>query len=251
MAYSRWQIADSRWLQPSPQPSAIRHRHSAICNNSLVTQPPAGLTEASYSGNSANALIHLYRAEAAKVTAYRQRLDMTTNWAVVTSAGIASFALGSNVTSHVAFLFAMFLNYFFLHLEARRFRTFEISHHRVRILERFFYPAMLGERVDAGWHQLLIAELAKPRSPMTRLDALGWRIRRNYLWIYAVTMMAWLAKLDLSRPPGLYWTPALLRDLASVGMVPGEVVLLLVLLLYAFLIYLAIRASRSYPLEAD
>ena len=37
------------------------------------------LTEVSYSGNQANALIHLYRAEVGKMTAYRQRLDMTTN----------------------------------------------------------------------------------------------------------------------------------------------------------------------------
>lgn len=216
-----------------------------------MTQLPAGLTEASYSTNSANALIHLYRAEATKVVAYRQRLDMTTNWAVVTSAGIASFALGSNATSHVAFLFAMFLNYFFLHLEARRFRTFELSHHRLRILERFFYPAMLGDKVDAGWHQLLIAELAKPRSPMTRLDALGWRLRRNYLWIYAATVMAWLAKLDLSRPPGLFWGPGLLRDLAGVGTVPGEYILAGVALLFAYLIFLAVRAGYAYPLEAD
>ena len=38
------------------------------------------LTEASYTTNTANALIHLYRAEVGKMTAYRQRLDMTTNW---------------------------------------------------------------------------------------------------------------------------------------------------------------------------
>lgn len=72
-----------------------------------------GLRDVSYSTNAANALIHLYRAEVGKMTAYRQRLDMTTNWSVVTTAGLASFALGDPNNSHATFLFAMFMNYFF------------------------------------------------------------------------------------------------------------------------------------------
>ena len=216
----------------------------------MPTTRPSAITEASYSTNTANALIHLYRAEVGKLTSYRQRLDTTTNWAVVTSAGLASFALGDPGNSHATFLFSMFMNYFFLHLEARRFRTYEIAHHRVRIMERFFYPAMLGDKVDAGWHQLLLGELAKPRSPMSRWDALGWRLRRNYLWIYAAVLMAWLSKLDLIQER----LPASLRgfvELARVGTVPGWLIGLAVLAFYTYLIYLAIRATRDYPLEQD
>ncbi|WP_291424463.1 DUF2270 domain-containing protein [Deinococcus sp.] len=209
----------------------------------------SGLTEVSYSTNQANALIHLYRAEVGKMTAYRQRLDMTTNWSVVTTAGLASFALGSRDNSHATFLFAMFMNYFFLRLEARRFRTYEIAHHRVRIMERFFFPAMLGDKVDPGWHQLLLAELAKPRSPMSRNDALGWRLGRNYLWIYTAVLLAWFAKLDLSVPKGFVLdTPALLA-LADIGNFPGWLVLLGVLAFYSYLIWLALHAARTYPLE--
>ncbi|WP_102126130.1 DUF2270 domain-containing protein [Deinococcus planocerae] len=207
------------------------------------------LTELSYSTNTANALIHLYRAEVGKMTAYRQRLDTTTNWAVVTTAGLASFALGNPDNSHVTFLFAMFLNYYFLRLEARRFRTFEIAHHRVRIMERFFYPAMLGDAVDPGWHQLLLAELGKPRSPMSRADALGWRLNRNYLWIYAAVLFAWFAKLDLSQPKGwvLEFPEAL--SLADIGNFPGWLVFVGVIVFYGYLIVLAVRAARTYPLE--
>lgn len=207
------------------------------------------LTDLSYSTNTTNALIHLYRAEVGKMTAYRQRLDMTTNWSVVTTAGLASFALGDPTNSHATFLFAMFMNYFFLRLEARRFRTYEIAHHRVRIMERFFYPAMLGDRVDPGWHQLLLAELAKPRSPMSRADATGWRLNRNYLWIYAAVLFAWLAKLDLDQPKGwvLEFPDAL--SLADIGSFPGWAVFLVVGCFYAYLIVLAVRAARTYPLE--
>ncbi|THF84013.1 DUF2270 domain-containing protein [Deinococcus sp. KSM4-11] len=210
---------------------------------------PGGLTEVSYSTNSANALIHLYRAEVGKMTAYRQRLDMTTNWSVVTTAGLASFALGDVNNSHATFLFAMFMNFFFLRLEARRFRSFEIAHHRVRIMERFFYPAMLGDNVDPGWHQLLLAELARPRSPMSRSDAMGWRLSRNYLWIYAAVLLAWMAKLDLDQPKGwvLEFPDAL--SLADIGSFPGWLVFLGVAVFYAYLIGLALRAARTYPLE--
>ncbi len=209
----------------------------------------SALTEASYSTNTANALIHLYRAEVGKMTAYRQRLDMTTNWSVVTTAGLSSFALGDPNNSHATFLFAMFMNYFFLRLEARRFRSFEIAHHRVRIMERFFYPAMLGDKVDTGWHQLLLAELGKPRSPMTRADALGWRLNRNYLWIYTAVLFAWFAKLDLSQPKG--WTlefPEAL-SLADIGNFPGWLVFAGVTTFYTHLIVLAVRAAQTYPLE--
>lgn len=221
--------------------SAIGNRPGALLDGAL--------TDRDYSTNTANALIHLYRAEVGKMTAYRQRLDMTTNWSVVTTAGLASFALGDPNNSHATFLFAMFMNYFFLRLEARRFRTFEIAHHRVRIMERFFYPAMLGDRVDAGWHQLLLAELGKPRSPMSRADALGWRLNRNYLWIYAAVLFAWLAKLDLAQPKGwvLEFPDAL--TLADIGNFPGWLVFLGVGLFYGYLIVLAVRAARTYPLE--
>jgi uncharacterized membrane protein len=214
-----------------------------------ASSPPLYQTGADYSTNTANALIHLYRAEVGKMTAYRQRLDMTTNWAVVTSAGLASFALGTSENSHATFLFAMFMNYFFLHLEARRFRIFEISVHRVRIMERFFYPAMLGEKPDPHWHQLLLAELSKPRSPMSRADSLGWRLRRNYLWVYAAVLMAWFAKLDIIRSHEVAFSPRSLVDMAGIGNVPGSVVFLLVAVFYGFLIRLTVRATRDYPLE--
>lgn len=210
---------------------------------------PEGLTEVSYSTNQANALIHLYRAEVGKMTAYRQRLDMTTNWSVVTTAGLASFALGDVNNSHATFLFAMFMNYFFLRLEARRFRTYEIAHHRVRLMERFFYPAMLGDKVDPHWHQLLLAELAKPRSPMSRNDALGWRLGRNYLWIYTAVLLAWFAKLDMQLPKGFQLELPAAFELADIGNFPGWAVFLGVFSFYGYLIWLAVRAYRTYPLE--
>lgn len=212
---------------------------------------PGTLTATSYSGNAANALIHLYRGESYKMVSYRQRLDHTTNWAVVTTAGLASFAMGDSAHSHATFLFAMFMNFYFLRLEARRFRSYEIAHHRVRVMERFFYPAMLGEHVDAGWHQFLLAELAKPRSPISIREALGWRLKRNYLWIYAAVLIAWLAKLAETYPTNTPISADAFVQTARVGTLAGWAVLLGVAAFYAYLISLAVSASREYPLEDD
>src|SRR5437762_1527330 len=72
-----------------------------------------------------NAIVHLYRAEVGRMTAYRQRLDTTTNWAITSSALVTTFSLGNPTIPHAAFLFLMFVNGFFLIVEARRFRVYE------------------------------------------------------------------------------------------------------------------------------
>lgn len=218
-------------------------------SNQNAIQEPVVTSLLNYSSNSANALSHLFRAEVGKMTAYRQRLDMTTNWSVVTTAGLSSFAFGEPTNTHATFLFAMGMNYFFLRLEARRFRTYEVAHHRVRIMERFFYPAMLGDKVDVGWHQLLLAELSKPRSPMSRNNALGWRLNRNYLWIYFAILLAWLAKLDMTVPKGFVMEFPAAFELADVGNFPGEIICGVVFCFYSYMVWLAYRAARAYPLE--
>lgn len=217
----------------------------------MPDHPPSTISASDYNGNSANALIHLYRGESYKMVSYRNRLDNTTNWAVVTTAGLASFAMGDAQHSHATFLFAMFVNFYFLRLEARRFRSYEIAHFRVRMMERFFYPAILGEQIDGNWHQCLIAELAKPHSPISTREALGWRLKRNYLWIYSAVLIAWFAKLGTELPAEQPATLKAYSQAAGVGPVPGWVVLLAVAAFYMNLVILAVNASRHYPMEED
>jgi uncharacterized membrane protein len=198
--------------------------------------------------NTVNSLIHLYRGELGRMVSYRSRLDTTTNWAVVTTAAVTTFALGEPNVSHSIFLFAMFLNYFFLHLETRRFRVYELSHQRVRILERYFYGEMLGQPPDPQWRTTLARDLQQPRSPVTRLNALGWRVRRNYIWIYGAVLFAWLMKLSAVASPV---TLTSLARAANVGTVSGGWVVVGVALLYFVLVVLALRASLNHRLELD
>ena len=200
-------------------------------------------TKSARASNTLNALVHLYRGELGRMTAYRARLDTSTNWAITTSALVTSFTLGSSDRSHAAFLFLMFLDYFFLHLEAKRFQAFEASRYLVQLMERAFYPEVLGEDVDPGWTDRLIKVLRGPGLKVNYRGALGWRLRRNFLWIYAAVLLAWLSKLDV---PGLSISALVSR--AGVGSVPGWLVCLGVAALYAWLVFVAATARRCYAL---
>ena len=68
-------------------------------------------------------------------------------------------------------------------------------------------------------------------------------------FFYRGKLFAWLAKLDLDQPKGwvLEFPEAL--SLADIGNFPGWLVFALVFTFYGFLISLAVRAARTYPLE--
>src|SRR5438105_12524069 len=111
------------------------------------------------STSTLNALVHLYRAEVGRMTSYRQRLDTTTNWAITSSALVTTFSLGNATIPHEAFLFLMFVNVFFLVVEARRFRVYEAARYRVLLMERYAYPEILGESGARNWRPALIESL--------------------------------------------------------------------------------------------
>ena len=209
---------------------------------------------AARSSVASNALIHLYRAEVGRMTAYRQRLDTTTNWGITSSALVTTFALGNTEISHAAFLFLMFVNFFFLVIEARRFRVYEAARFRVLILERYFYPEVLGEPVPPRWVDSLLDSLKTPFSypAVGQLGAVGWRLRRNYLWIYLVVLLTWLAKLNLVGGPLSNTDP--LGDLvrrAAIGSLPGLLVWLAVGVFYLLLAAVALLAKRTYPMGTE
>jgi uncharacterized membrane protein len=134
-------------------------------------------------------------------------------------------------------------------LESRRFRVFELSHKRVRILERYFYDEMLQETNLPEWRARLAEELRVPRSPVSHMDALGWRLRRNYLWLYAAFFLLWLIKLDFAGGQAAP-LPALVQA-AAIGPLPGWLVMAGVGGCYAALLAVAVRASVHYRPDSD
>ena len=195
-------------------------------------------------GAFATAMIHLYRAEITRANSWRSRLDVTTNWAVVAMGAALSFAFGQPNTHHSVILLFNLLITLFLLIEARRYRYFELWSYRVRLLETDFFAAMLIPPFTprAAWSKDLAASLLRPEFPITMWEAVGRRLRRNYMWIYLTLGTAWFARLLLF-PTGVN-TWAEIPAHARMGVVPGEVVLVVVIVFYVILIALGIYTQR-------
>jgi uncharacterized membrane protein len=198
-----------------------------------------------HSTNVINGLIHLYRAEVGRLTAYRVRLDTTTNWTITASVAVTTFSFTNENVPHLALIFLMSFIFFFLQLEARRFRAYETSRYRVLLLEGYFYPELLGRKQDPDWTDQVIDALRSPDLTVNYWGALGWRLRRNYLWINMTILMMWLGKLYVSGGPSTDVSTLVTR--ASIGLIPGWFVFLGVCMWYTFLFAIALGARRIYP----
>ena len=181
------------------------------------------------------ALIHLYRGELGRMTAYRLRLDTTTNWAVGTTAAILTFALGEPSAGHTVFGLAISLNLIFLLMESRRYQSFQMSQARVRLLERGFFARTVA---DQDWTPQLAQSLEHPRPTIRLRDAVAVRLRRNYLPLIGVVYVGWALKLRLSAAP---------LNAAAIGSIPGYVVIAAAVTLFLGLGLLASGGRAREP----
>ncbi|MAT35061.1 MAG: hypothetical protein CMK06_07945 [Ponticaulis sp.] len=172
------------------------------------------------------AIAHLYRAEAYRSTIWRQRLDMTTNWAVVTTGIALSLTFSSSEASALPLVLVGLLVAMFLHLEARRYRYFDVFRFRARILEIGFYvPILKGEEahipLDRGTP--LSDDYMRPRFKISYWRAVGKRIRRNYAFIFIIQVMAYLGKIEI-HPTDLQ-TYEQFIERAAIGPIDGHIAL--------------------------
>lgn len=189
------------------------------------------------------ALIHFYRGELARADHWRSRLDTTTNWAVVTTGAAISYAYGAPQNNHVVLLLVSLLVFFFLLIEARRYRHYDIWQNRLRLLETdYFAPMFLGYTPGQTWRDLMARDLMHPRFRISMIEAMGWRIRRNYLWIFAMLLLSWVVKIAIHPTPLQEISEFLSR--AAVPPIPGSVMALLGLLFNGYLLYVAIATQR-------
>jgi uncharacterized membrane protein len=88
-----------------------------------------------------------------------------------------------------------------------------------------FFAAMLVPpfQPHAGWAESLAKSLLQPEFPISMWEAFGRRLRRNYLWIFIVLVIAWGLKSFLHPVPATSWAEFV--ALSSVGAIPGSVML--------------------------
>jgi len=186
------------------------------------------------------AMVHLFRAEVARANTWRQRLDATTNWAVVTTGAVISFAFTKSDYGHFVILLDLLLVTMFLVIEARRYRYYELWSYRVRMMETDFFASMLVPpfQPSAEWGESLAESLLHPQFQISELEALGRRLRRNYLWIYLTVGLAWFARLALFPSPATTLIEFVSR--AAIGLLEGQWVMLSVIVLLTGVVALGI-----------
>ncbi len=187
------------------------------------------------------AMVHFFRAEVQRANVWRQRLDTTTNWAVVTTGAAISFAYSRTaVEDHRLIILNVLLVTLFLYIEARRYRYYELWSYRVRLMETDFFATMLVPPFHPApdWAESLAENLLHPQHPISMLEALGRRLRRNYIWIYIILGLAWLSKIWLHPSPAASWQEFLSK--AAIGSVPGHIILVAGIILNGILILIAL-----------
>lgn len=196
------------------------------------------------------ALAHLYRAEIYRSTIWRQRLDTTTNWAVLTTGVALSISFASAEASELPIILANLMAVMFLMLEARRYRYFHVWKFRARVLELAFYvPLLRGEGgkiiVDRG--SPLSDDYESPKFRISYLRAVGLRIRRTYGYIFTILGLSYIGK-EVLHPTDIMLSDTVWREFmerAAVGPLPGWLNLALGAVFHATWIVVAAVTKRT------
>lgn len=154
-------------------------------------------------------LAHLYRAEINRLTIYRQRLDIISNWYISLLATVLVLYLGNTIIPHNMILILFIPNIIFSFIEARRYRYYMISQYRTRLIEKGFYGDILKDHVtinmssqesgnlSTNYKKDLFDSLMFPKYNISLLHAWIIRFKRNYIWLLYFIIFSWILKLSM------------------------------------------------------
>ncbi|MDE0961068.1 MAG: DUF2270 domain-containing protein [Planctomycetota bacterium] len=201
-------------------------------------------------------LAHFYRGELSRANVWRQRMDATTHWAVITTMAVVSLAYSSKDASILLMPFCCMLLYLLLHIEARRYRYFDVWRMRVRMLEvHLMVPALLREEqlVEGNWREMLCNDLLAPNYKMSRFEALGRRLQRTYIWLFLIVLGSWLmlawerADVQAVGEPESY--NKILLQAFDAGSIPPQYLLLGMALFYLYLLLILLKTGPTRATE--
>ncbi|KTD69229.1 hypothetical protein Lste_2387 [Legionella steelei] len=210
--------------------------------------PPLPTTSAEF----ITVLAHYHRGEIARMAGWRDRIDRTTNWAITAAAAMLSLSLSTASAHHGVLLFAMILVLLLLLIESRRYRFFDVYRGRVRLIERhYFAPMFTATRaIEEHWAEVLGQDLREPRFHMSLREAMSRRLRRNYIWMFLILLMAWILKISSPKlqSVGTHQEMGMsfgqiVKD-AALGSIPGWVVTTSVALFFGWLTYICLYSPK-------
>jgi uncharacterized membrane protein len=236
------------------EPGGGACRHAGMADQIAPLEPGLQPGLPANSGESTTAMVHYYRAEVSRMMSWRDRLDRTSNWAITVVAALLSVSLSTPTAHQGVLLFAMLLISLLLYVEARRYRFYDVYRMRVRQFERHYFAQIFrAEAVEptvAPWLDALALDLRHPRFRIDLHAALVRRLRRNYIWMYGILMLAWALKItspklssDGATEDSAMSVQSVLAN-AALGPLPGWAVIALVLALAVALVVMFARGHR-------
>jgi uncharacterized membrane protein len=186
-------------------------------------------------------MAHAYRGEVDRVGTWRQRLDQATTWAVTVLAAILTWAFSSPDNPHYILLVGIVIVTVFLGIEARRYRDYDVFRSRVRLLQENLFANALdpSQGVESrDWRAQLSRDFHEPTRKVPFVEALANRLKRVYLALVGVLLVAWIFRIT-AFAPRQDWLAT-----AAIGNIPGVAVIAVVA---AF--YLTIAVIAFWPHE--
>ena len=184
---------------------------------------------------------------------WRDRIDRTTNWAITGVAAMLSLSLSTPSAHHGVLLFAMVLVVLLLLIEARRYRFFDVYRRRVRLIERNYFAQMFApaNEIKENWAQSLGDDLRQPKFLVSLGTAISRRLKRNYVWMLLILLLAWVLKITTPRlqDPDVHRDfVGSLREIignADLGPLPGWLIIAIVVLFYCWVAYATFRETEK------
>ena len=199
-----------------------------------------------YDPGYVNAMSHFYRGELGRIMVWRQRLDITTNWAITSSTAIITIAFSNRDVPHIIFFFNLAIVWVMLWIEARRYRFYDAFRARIRMLEAHFLVPMVMENrelLQGEWKKLVCEDLILPCFKISKLEAIGRRLKRNYVFIFILIMVAWVTKIFLHAREPIEGPRSFYRAL-SIGHIPSWLVAFIFVGTLALVIGITIYVSK-------
>jgi uncharacterized membrane protein len=201
----------------------------------------------SQSTENVTALCHYYRAEMDRANTWRSRLDVTTNWAIVTTAAFLSVGFGGPKMPHFIIILAIFFVFSFLIIESRRYKYFDLWRWRIALLnENFFAQVVSPDTIPLHphWREMLSSELKNSSFKISFLEAFGRRLRRNYGWIFILLGSCWFVKIAIHPTPVQHYSEIFERATVF-DLVPGILVLTIGVIFNTALIAVAVITYKK------
>jgi uncharacterized membrane protein len=194
------------------------------------------------------ATIHIYRGIMDRAGTWRVRIDNPTNWAIVTCGTAVSFTLSDEAHPHAVLLLVMLFVIMFVVVEARRTRYYDLWGSWLRLLETEYLAPILQDNivtVNDTWQELLVRDLGFPHFKASLWKMIQRRMRDHYMAVYLFLLVSWLLKLLLHPATQSSCSANAFTCHASVGPVPGWLVLTAVGGFYLVLVGITLLAYTS------